>query len=67
MPPDNEGNFSAPGVHEGGPTGVQHDVFSILSTESDGRVVKWLPCILYDCSMKLEQLKLRSGRTHNYF
>lgn len=49
MSPNNKGDLAAPGVDKTGPAGVQDDVFSISCTEADGRVVKWLSCVLKDC------------------
>lgn len=49
VPPNYKGDFSAPRVYKTGPAGVKNDIFSISCTESDGRVVKWLACILKNC------------------
>ena len=48
MPPDDEGDFAAPGVNEAGPAGVQDDVLPVPRTEPDGRVVEGLAGELQD-------------------
>lgn len=40
MSTNDEGDLPAPGVDKAGPAGIQNDILSVLSAESDGRVFK---------------------------
>lgn len=45
---DNKRHLPAPRVDEGGPAGVDGDVFSTAGAHPQGRVVEWLSCKLKD-------------------
>lgn len=59
--PDDKGDLAAPRVDKTGPAGVQYDVFPVPCTETDGWVVKWLPCILKNCRENQNDSKIRTG------
>lgn len=40
MPSDDEGHLAAPRVNEAGPAGVQGDVVSVLTTQTDWRMLE---------------------------
>lgn len=44
---DDKGNFAAPGIDKAGPAGINGDVLSVTSTETDG-VIERLAGILQD-------------------